>query len=208
MSRVVQKELFEGDVATAANFNSTLDSWNDATAAGEIGADNFREEGLDVRSFATGAVKKTFTGTDYYSSGSTGGLGSPGFTTTSAVFVVVNLAGNAQIGPFDLSQTNRRLVVHGSLLARMATAGEEIIVELASSTDGVTFVSIPWTLRRLRARVANTPLDQAAVEHSFTIATRILGSGSTMYVRLRARTTGGATGYITSITLFGELFNK
>ena len=208
MSRVVQKELFEGDVATAANFNSTLDSWNDATAAGEIGADNFREEGLDVRAFAPGAVKKTFTGTDYYSSGAGGGLGSPGFTTNSAVFVVVNLAGNAQIGPFDLSQTNRRLVVHGSLLARMATAGEAIEVELASSTDGVTYSSIPQTFRAIRARVGNTPLDQAAVEHSFVIATRITGVGATTYVRIRARTTGGATGYITSISLFGELFNK
>ena len=208
MSRVVQRELFEGAVATAANFNSTLDSWNDATAAGEIGADNFREEGLDVRSFAPGSVKKTFAGTDYFSGGA---LAAGSFSTTSAVFVPVAVgspATTAQIGPFDLSQSNRRLVVHASLFGRMVTPSEILYVEIASSTDGVTFISIPWTLRALRARLGNTPLAQADIEQSFTIATRILGSGSTVYIQLRARTTGGATGTINCVSLFGELYNK
>lgn len=206
MSRVVQTELFEGAVATAANFNNTLDSWNDATAAGEIGADNFREEGLDVRSFAVGAVKKTFASTDRFIGGA---LGGGSFSTTSAVFVpVVMAATTAQIGPFDLSQTNRRLVVHASLFARMVTPGAVVEVELAQSPDNITYTSISWTLRALRARVGNTPLVQADIEQSFTIATRITAISATTYIRLRARTSGGATGTINCVSLFGELYNK
>lgn len=208
MSRVVQKELFEGDIATAANFNSTLDSWNDATASGEIGADNFREEGLDVRSFAVGSVKKAFASTDYFNGGA---LGGGSFSTTSAVFVPVAVgspAATAQIGPFDLSQTNRRLVVRASLFGRMVTAGEVLEVELAQSADNITYTSIAWTLRALRARVGNTPLVQADIEQSFTIATRITAISATTYIRLRARTSGGATGTINCVSLFGELYNK
>jgi hypothetical protein len=206
MSRVVQKELFEGDVATAANFNSTLSSWNSAAGAGDIGADNFREEGLDVRSFAVGSVKKTFAATDRFIGGA---LGGGSFSTTSAVFVnVVMAATTAQIGPFDLSQLNRRLVVHASLFGRMVTAGEVLEVELAQSSDNITYTSISWTLRALRARVGNTPLVQADIEQSFTIATRITAINATTYIRLRARTTGGATGTINCVSLFGELYNK
>ena len=206
MSRVVQKELFEGDVATAANVNSTLTSWNSATGAGDIGADNFREEGLDVRSFAVGSVKKTFAATDRFIGGS---LGGGSFSTTSAVFVnVVMAATTAQIGPFDLSQPNRRLVVHASLFGRMVTAGEVLEVELAQSSDNITYTSISWTLRALRARVGNTPLVQADIEQSFTIATRITAISATTYIRLRARTSGGATGTINCVSLFGELYNK
>jgi hypothetical protein len=206
MSRVVQRELFEGDVATAANFNSTLSSWNSAAGAGDIGADNFREEGLDVRSFAVGSVKKPFAATDRFIGGA---LGGGSFSTTSAVFVnVVMAATTAQIGPFDLSQTNRRLVVHASLFGRMVTAGEVLEVELAQSSDNITYTSIAWTLRALRARVGNTPLAQADIEQSFTIATRIVSISATTYIRLRARTSGGATGTINCVSLFGELYNK
>jgi hypothetical protein len=143
----------------------------------------------------------------FYLSTNSGGS----FSTTSAVFVPVAVgspAATAQIGPFDLSQTNRRLVVHASLFGRMVTAGEVLEVELAQSSDNITYTSIAWTLRALRARVGNTPLAQADIEQSFTIATRIVSISATTYIRLRARTSGGATGTINCVSLFGELYNK
>jgi hypothetical protein len=205
MSRVTQRELFEGDVATAANFNATLSSWNGAAGSGDIGADNVREEGLDTRIFDIGSVKKIFAVTDRFTGGN---LSTNGFTTTSAVYVPVNIGGNARIGPFNASATYSRLVVHASFLVRTAVANEAIFVELARSTDGVTFSSIPATERVFQGTLGNTPYSQAALEQSCTISTRIFGVSATTYVMLRARSAGGGNISINCVSLFGELFRK
>ena len=205
MSRVVQRELFEGDVATAANFNATLSSWNSAAGAGDIGADNIREEGLDARTFDIGSVKKVFAATDRFVGGQ---IGTNGFTTNSLVYVPVNIAGNARIGPFDLSATYARLVVHASFLVRTAVANEAVFVELGYSTDGVTFSSLPITERVFQGTLGNTPYSQAALEQSCTISTRITGLSATTYVMLRARSAGGGTISVNCVSLFGELFRK
>ncbi len=205
MSRVNQRELFEGAVATAANFNATLTSWNAAAGSGDISADNVREEGLDTRTFDVGAVKKVFAATDRFIGGS---LATNGFTTNSLVYVPVNIAGNARIGPFDASATYSRLVVHASFLVRTAVANEGIFVELAYSTDGVTFVSLPITERVFRGTLGNTPYSQASLEQSCTISTRIFGVSTTAYVMLRARSAGGGTISVNCVSLFGELFRK
>ena len=205
MSRVDQTELIEGDVADAATFNATLTSWNAATAAGQVSKDNITEEGLDLRVFAVGAIKRSYASTDRFTGGS---LGTNGFTTTSAVYVPVNIASNAKIGPFDLSSTNRRLRVRASFLVRCATAGETIAVRLAQGTDGVTFAGITSTERFFQARNANTPYSVAALEQSCTISTRIIGVSATTYVRLEVYVTGGATVSVNCVSLYGEVFNK
>ncbi len=205
MSRVTQRELFEGAVATAANFNATLTSWNNAAGAGDISADNVREEGLDTRIFDVGSVKRIFTATDRFAAGSLGGTG---FTTTSAVYVPVNIGGNARIGPFDVSAAYARLVVHASFLVRTAVAGEAVFVELAYSTDGVTFASLPITERVFDGTLGNTPYTQASLEQSCTISTRIFGASATTYVMLRARSAGGGNISVNCVSLFGELFRK
>jgi hypothetical protein len=205
MSRVVQRELFEGDVATAANFNATLGSWNSAAGSGDISADNIREEGLDTRTFDIGSVKKIFAATDRFIGGN---LSTNGFTTTSAVYVPVNIAGNARIGPFDVSATYARLVVHASFLVRTAVANAAVFVELAYSTDGVTFSSLPITERIFQGTLGNTPYSQASLEQSCTISTRIFGASSTAYVMLRARSPSGSIISVNCVSLFGELFRK
>ena len=202
MSRVTQTELFEGDVADAASFNATLTSWNAATAAGQVSKDNVTEEGLDLRTFAIGAIKRPFQATDRVSIGS---LATTGFTTASGVYVPVTLV---NIGPFDLSALNRRLRVRCSFLVRCATAGQTVAVRLAQGTDGVTFAGVVATERFFQARNANTPYSVAALEQSCTIATRVIGVSATTYLRLEVYVTGGATVSVNCVSLYGEVFNK
>lgn len=205
MSRVDQTELIEGDVADAASFNATLTSWNAATAAGQVSKDNVTEEGLDLRTFAIGAIKRPFQATDRFTGGT---LGTSGFTTTSGVYVPVNITTNAQIGPFDTSAINRRLRVRASFLVRCATAGESVAVRLSYGTDGVSWAGIGVTERFFEASNNNTPFSVAALEQSCTIATRFIGAFATTYLRLEVYVTGGATVSVNCVSLYGEVFNK
>lgn len=205
MSRVAQTELIEGDVADAASFNDTLTSWNAATAAGQVSKDNVTEEGLDLRVFNVGAIKRPYQSTDRFTGGT---LGTNGFTTVSAVYVPVNITTDAKIGPFDISATNRRLRVRASFLVRCATAGQTVAVRLAQGTDGVTFAGVTSTERFFQARNANTPYSIAALEQSCTISTRVIGVSATTYLRLEVYVTGGATASVNCVSLYGEVFNK
>lgn len=60
MSTVTVTPLVEGVVAASADVNATLTSFNDATAAGQLGATNVRQEGIDRRTMsAAGHVVQT-----------------------------------------------------------------------------------------------------------------------------------------------------
>lgn len=52
MSTVTVTPLVAGDTARSADVNATLTSWNTGTAAGQIGADNVRVEGVDRRTMS------------------------------------------------------------------------------------------------------------------------------------------------------------
>lgn len=208
MSRVVQTELFEGDVADAATFNATLTSWNGATAAGQISSDNVTEEGLDLRNFAIGSIKKTFGATDRFAAGTLSFF--TAFNTTSAVFVPVIIGSAAKIGPFDMAYSNRQLRVRASFLIRMTMleAAQIGIVRLAQSSDNVTFTGIPFTERNFQRRNASTPYNTASIEQSCTISTVVSSVSATTYIRLEARVAGGINFQVINVALYGEVFNK
>lgn len=207
MSRVIQRELLEGEVATAASLNATLASWNAAASA--VAGDNVREEGLHIRNFAAGSIKRPEALSDIYRFGNPDPAITAGAIISSAVFVTVTFGGNpAVIGPFDISDTYARLVVHASFLVRISHPGQIVTVGLAQSTDGVTFSDITNTQRTFRGRSVMTPYTVAAFEQSCVIATRIYGASPTTYVALRARGSGGDPFSVNCSSIFGEVFNK
>ena len=208
MSRVVQTELFEGAVADAATFNTTLTSWNAATAAGQISSDNVTEEGLDLRNFAVGSIKKIFAGTDRFVAGALDYF--TAFNTSSAVFVPVVIGSTATVGPFDMSFINRQLRVRASFLIRMTMleAAALGVVRLAQSSDNVTFVGLPFTERSFQRRDTPTPYDVASIEQSCTISTVVSSVSATTYIRLEARVDGGINFQVINVALYGEVFNK
>jgi len=208
MSRVVQTELFEGAVADAASFNATLTSWNAATAAGQISSDNVTEEGLDLRVFSLGAIKKTFAATDRFAAGALDFF--TAFNTSSAVFVPVVIGSTATVGPFNMSFSNRQLRVRASLLIRMSLLDAAQIgsVRLAQSSDNVTFVGLPFTQREFMRRNTLTPYNAASIEQSCTISTVVSSVSVTTYLRLEARVAGGINFQVVNVAMYGEVFNK
>lgn len=205
MSRVEQTELFEGDVADAATFNDTLTSWNDATVAGAVSKENFAEEGLDLRVFVPGAIKRPFQTSDKWTGGD---LSTNGFVTSSAAYVPVHIGTDAKIGPFNMSSSNRRLRVRASFLIRTDSATETVGIRLAVSPDGVTFTGVSWTERFFQGRNVDVPYLLACTEQSCTISTRHIGNVATTYYRLEVSITGGDFVSVNCISLYGEVFNK
>lgn len=199
MSRVVQTELFDGDTASAADFNATLTSWNAATAAGQIGANNFREEGLDRGVFAVNSVK---------SSGSVAGfrrftdnnifVAPPGFTT---------LAPGSVIGPFQEDELYN-VLVHYSVMVR--TDSGLVGVRLARSANaGGPWAAVANTYRVVSTRSVATPYSVARVDRSITVSKLVTGvaANTPVYFALQIQSTSGVNTLVQG-TLFGEVFYR
>lgn len=139
MARVTLTELYDAEVAQAADYNSTLSSWRSSYNA--IRAHNVRDEGLDRRNFVdgvchpdlTGAGKRFAEGADIaHSVSSAPSWGSPGqapLYTGSAYFV---------IGPFNW-------VAADSLIVRCATAWNMNAYHTGSASYKDLYFSIGWS---------------------------------------------------------------
>jgi hypothetical protein len=195
MSRVTQTELFEGDIATAADFNATLASWNAATAAGQINGANFREEGLDRRSFLRGAVS-----TD---------IATPivRFSTTAipvgAAFTVLP----SEIGPFPAGS----VLLHYSLMMRnSALAGAVGSVRLASrAVSGGATTTVALTTRSAAMRIGvNAPLAQTRMERSVTVSVLVtVTAGVNQYFVVEAQNPTAGTMLVQGC-VFGQVIAK
>lgn len=194
MSRVVQTELVEGAVATAADFNATLSSWNAATAAGQINGGNFREEGLDRSSFAAGSVTTTVAN------------GSIRFADSTFAVGVWDLVSGSEIGPFPAGP----VLIHVSVTMRKddlsaPLAGLRVV---SSATSGGAGTEVPRTRRDVSMRTGvNTPLVNARLDRSVTIAKLFTVSAASQYLRVEAfNNTGG--NLIVQGNIFGQVIAK
>lgn len=194
MSRVVQTELLEGAIATAADFNATLASWNAATAAGQINGSNFREEGLDVTSFAAGSVTTTVVNGSIRFSDSTFPIG---------VWSDVNAS---EIGPFP----DGPVLLHLSVVLRKDDlAGPGAGVRLASSaTPGGVATAIAQTQRVVFMRIAtNTPITAARLDRSVTVSYLFTVGLTSRYIRVQAENSV-AGNLIVQGNVFGQVIAK
>lgn len=176
MSTVTVTELEYGATASAATINATNTSWNSATAAGQIGARNFREEGIDRRVIAQNAVYTTNRGTNSFLS--TGSLTTSGAGGVTATF---DFGATDYIGPIvDSGASNLKIIVAYSVWGT-GTAGSGLSAFLEEATDPAG----PWTtiLRSVRSK---TTRGTANVNGSFAFKMVVTGSASqNLYYRLR-----------------------
>lgn len=150
MSRVVITDLVPGTEATSTDVNATISSWNTAGAAGAIGANNVRDEGIDRRSlsYAAQAIQAPPAA---YNNCITKDDGSSGLVT-SVAYAVINVGTDLRIGPMTYSAGthDEHVVVRGSVwfTAQMDTLLECI---LQSSQDAVTWIDISETYQAFKA---------------------------------------------------------
>ena len=142
MSRVTITDLVPGTEATSTDVNATINSWNTAAAAGAIGANNFRQEGIDRRSlsFEEQAIQSDQPGpyADLYyeNSGSSGAV-------TGAAYAVITLAGADMIvgnatGASSITGAKKVIRASVTFLADVSTL-VECVIQTASTAAG------PWT---------------------------------------------------------------
>jgi len=147
MSRVTVTELPPGDPATSTSINDTITSWNTALAAGAIGTNNVRLEGLDRRTF--GASTHAILG--FYSQATAGNTG----MVTAAAYTA--LATSADFTP----TAGGDIIVRGSTFCvgqdDYATTQTVVTVALQRSTDGgATWATLPNTVCVRRCKTVNS----------------------------------------------------
>lgn len=142
MSRVVITDLVPGTEATSADVNATITSWNNAAGAGDLGANNVRQEGIDRRtlSYAGQAIQSVAGGAYadvlYTSSGSSGAV------TNAGPYAVISLGGVAMQAGDNAAYTNssHQKVVRASVTFRAANLClVDCTLQSASTNAG------PWT---------------------------------------------------------------
>lgn len=138
MSTVTVTELVHGATAQASDINTTNTSWNSATAAGQIGAENFREEGIDARVIAHNSVYTTGRGTNNFLHTSTGitGVAAPSAMTFGA---------STYIGPIVVGAGDWAIV--GYSIWGTDDIGASPTAILQASPDHVVWTDIASTTR-------------------------------------------------------------
>lgn len=145
MSRVTVTELLSEAVATAANANATLTSWN--TASADVDAANVREMGLDRRAMGT----RCFTPAD----GRPTPLNQSGPSAALGVAALVQVAFGAtliEIGPINNNAgltDQLRVSCSFQYLIETLGAGQQGLFVLGYGTaSGGPWTEIPVTRRR------------------------------------------------------------
>ena len=113
MSTVTVTDLPPGTAAIAGDVNATMTSWVNGTAAGQIGAINVRQEGIDRRSLS-GAnhvvfTEETGTNTIVESTASSGAV-----TNVTGAYIVVTAGIALQTNSMTIS-TSSRVLLHADL---------------------------------------------------------------------------------------------
>ena len=139
MSTVTVTDLDPGVDAASADVNATMTSWNSATAAGQIAADNVRMEGIARLTFSNaGQVIATDENPALVASATASGL------VRSAAYAVVPLNAAAtplQTASITIGAVSRIVLVHASvyfICASQIAAAPRLLVDLILqySTDG------------------------------------------------------------------------
>jgi len=155
MSTVTVTDLPPGTAAIAGDVNATMTSWVNGTAAGQIGAINVRQEGIDRRSLS-GAnhvvfTEETGTNTIVESTASSGAV-----TNVTGAYIVVTAGIALQTNSMTIS-TSSRVLLHAALSIgsiAIATAPlPRVWVALQQSTDaGATWITLTGTAQYFEMR--------------------------------------------------------
>lgn len=198
MSVIAPSELVYGSTAQASDINTTNTSWNAGTAAGTIGAVNFREEGIDRRVIIDHAVYTTDRGTNSFLSTSTI-TAAPG-----GVAVVMDFGATDYIGPVvGLGTATQRVIVAYSVWAT-GSIGSTLTTVLQEAPDvagapGV-FANIATTTRRKATRAVS--LVTGTFAHKI-----MLSIDTTRYYRLMV-VGSGAVANFQYATLYAYVLNE
>lgn len=142
MSRVVITDLVPGEAATSTDVNATITSWNNAAGAGDLGAANVRQEGIDRRtlSYSAQAIQSAAAGAFadvlYQSNGSSGAV------TNAGPYAVISLGGVAMMVGDDTAPTVSTIqkVVRASVTFNAANSClVDCTLQLSATNAG------PWT---------------------------------------------------------------
>lgn len=156
MSTVTVTELAAGSTAKAADINDTNASWNAATAAGQVGAENFREEGIDARVIAQNTVYTTGRGTNSFLETS---IGVSGVAAPTAM----SFGGFTYIGPIVIGAGDWAIVGYSLWGTDDIAASPTTMLQV--STDHVAWTDISSTTR--------TKFCAAAVHPNGTFAAKV-----------------------------------
>lgn len=202
MSHVTFTEVLANAVASAADVNSTLTSWN--TKSTDVDGDNVREEGLDSRSLEVGSVVPR-NGDGTFTNNS-----SASFTNTSEA--LASIGSDVICGPIVLDESDSeicvvrcsvRLRIVGQATAPGATQAR-VTIRLKYTTDSSPSGSSSWTTLTRTQRVfefddaqfTGTPPDERntyAVTHRFDGPSAF--SSSTLHFGLFAWISNGTGTY-------------
>lgn len=191
MSRVVITDLVPGTEATSTGVNETIDSWNAAAGAGDIGANNVRQEGIDRRTLSDAAQAIQAPPASF------GNCIASGSTETSnaiaAAWALVNVGSNLSIGPMtDLSSSSSEMVtIRASLWfsgpamdAGVSPALYEFIIQ--SSTDAVTWVDYDASYQAFKITAFATGV-RPRCTGTYTSLVSTTPAGSRVYWRVAYR---------------------
>jgi hypothetical protein len=205
MSRVEITNLQAPDEATTAAVNATLTSWNDALDVGVLGADNFRQEGLDRRSLSS-AQHAIFETAAFTSSGAASAsvTSSPGYSAVALNGGATNLE-TADITP----SVNCVIVVRASTQAisdSTAFANQTLLdLRIEVSTDaGVSWAATVASDQSFQIKVAAPIVRLNAVA---TLMAKEIGAGITRRYRLAFRATPGNVVFKNG-TIFAEVYAR
>lgn len=217
MSTVTITDLTPGLGAASADLNATSTSWVNATAAGQIGANNVRMEGIDRRSLSGAAhvvaTAEMVDNTIVQSSTPTAGV-------ASVAYAQLTLGGATDIKtPARTIATASQVIVHASVSFEGAArsivgATPELYLILQSSTNGGgAWSSLAGTTQVFQMREIGLLCDRSAVLDTPAIVgtatwahLHVHGGVSTEY-RVAFKTTIG-TIIFTSGIIFLEVLGK
>lgn len=194
MSRVVITDILPGTEATSDSVNTTITSWNNAGAAGAIGENNFREEGIDRRSLSAAAqaiqAPPAAFGNCYASGASSSGL------VSAAAYDVINVGTDLKIGPMtDLSTSGtEKVMVRASVWFR---ADYDLLLEciIQSSQDAITWVDYDESYQSFMIDGSGAPAPPTAYcVGCYTSFVQTQPAGSRVYWRAAYQVTPGGGG--------------
>ena len=191
MSRVTVTELPPGTAATSASINDTITSWNNALAAGALGTNNVRLEGLDRRTLS--ASNKAIAG--FYEQTTAGATG----LVTSAAFVA--LVTSSDFTPTTGGDLIVRAVTFYSGEDEYATNNTVVTLRIERSTDGGgTWAAAPNTTLVRK----NKNVDDARVTGNYYMFYSESTKARIRY-RLVYTVTPGSVGFLNSALIVEQL---
>ena len=186
MSRVVLTPLVPGEIAASADYNATLESWNDGTVAGSIDQYNVMEEGIDRVNIADRSIDVT-RGADYFESDTAS-------SAMSGAAAKVSMSAGTDpvfIGPITISGDDDCLIRCSAFFKTSTTLATGTVFYLRRSTDNTTWTTVTSTKRSFQTNV-NAPL-AAGCNQVYQVTHLHSGATGTWYYSLWCESAAGTT---------------